>query len=340
MPLLDEAAELLGHDDRAATDRHTARRAAEQDYAQGVLDIARGSRDEDGPTDGHGRTADLVTAEQLARWHTEADARTVAQRAAGDRTWVFGHVVVDEAQDLSPMAWRLLVRRCPTRSFTIVGDVAQAGEAAGAMSWEQALAPVFGTRWRMEQLTVNYRTPGEIMDACGRVLKAIAPGLRPARAVRRGARRPRFEAVTRAGLPARLAALAAEAARGAQGSRTAVIVPSADLERFAAAVAARVPGASWGAEADLEREVVVLNPRQAKGLEFDSVVVADPQGMLCGSPRGLSDLYVALTRAGRTLHVLHPGPLPDVLSDVPAHEQEQQEEEEEEEEEQEQETPA
>ncbi len=327
VPLLDEAAELLGHDDRAATDRQTARRAAEQDYAQGVLDIARGSRDEDGPTDGHEHTADLVIAEQLAQWHTEADARTVAQRAAGDRTWVFGHVIVDEAQDLSPMAWRLLVRRCPTRSFTIVGDVAQAGEAARATSWEQALAPVFGTRWRMEQLTVNYRTPGEIMDAAGQVLKAIAPGLQPARAVRRGAQRPRFEAVTRAGFPARLAALAAEAAVGAQGPRTAVIVPSADLERLAVAVAARVPGASWGADADLEREVVVLNPRQAKGLEFDSVVVADPQGMLCGSPRGLSDLYVALTRAARTLHVLHPGPLPEVLSDALAHEQEEQQEE-------------
>ncbi|MGP4051172.1 HelD family protein [Streptomyces sp. 2A115] len=315
VPLLDEAAELLGHDDRVETDREAARRAAQREYAQGVLDIARGSRDEDGAEE-RLHAADLITAEQLAEWHVEADLRTVAERAAADRTWVFGHVIVDEAQDLSPMAWRLLVRRCPTRSFTVVGDAAQSSDAAGATSWQQALEPFFGTRWRLEQLTVNYRTPGEIMAASARVLKAIAPELEPARAVRHGAEPARCEGTTPEEFPLRLAAMAAEAARGAKGLRTAVIVPSADLERLAAAVAVRLPAVSWGMDANLEKDVVVLNVRQAKGLEFDSVIVADPQGILDGSPRGLSDLYVALTRASRTLHVLHPGPLPEVLSDL------------------------
>ncbi|RSS82236.1 ATP-binding domain-containing protein [Streptomyces sp. WAC06614] len=323
VPLLDEAAELLGSDDRVETERETARRDARQDYAQGVLDIARASRGDDGPAEGDERlnAADLVTAEQLAAWHTGADLRTVAERAAADRSWTFGHVIVDEAQDVSPMTWRLLVRRCPTRSFTVVGDAAQSSDAAGSTSWQEALSPFFGTRWRREELTVNYRTPAEIVVAAAPVLAAIAPDLAPARAVRDGAAPPCREGTTAEDFPARLAAVTAEAAAACagDGGRVAVIVPSADLDRLAPAVAEAVPGTSWGADADLEQPVVVLTVRQAKGLEFDSVVVADPQGMLDGSARGLSDLYVALTRAGRSLHVLHPGPVPPVLEDLPVH---------------------
>ncbi|MEY9877096.1 DNA helicase IV [Streptacidiphilus sp. MAP12-33] len=318
VPLLDEAAELLGHDDRAETERAAARRAAQDDYAQGALDIARGSRGEEGTADVEERlhATDLLTAEQLAGWHSEADLRTVAERAAADRSWVFGHVIVDEAQDVSPMTWRLLVRRCPTRSFTVVGDAAQSSDAAGSTSWQQALEPFFGTRWRRELLTVNYRSPAEIMAASDRVLEAISPDLPPALAVRTGARPPSFERTSPEEFPGRLAAVASELARQGEDLRVAVIVPTADLDRLAPAVTAVVPDASWGVDADLERRVVVLNVRQAKGLEFDSVVVADPQGMLDGSPRGLSDLYVALTRAGRSLHVLSPGPLPEVLDDA------------------------
>ncbi|GAA1545183.1 AAA family ATPase [Streptomyces albidochromogenes] len=314
VPLLDEAAELLGYDDRAETERQAAHRAAQRDYAQGVLDIARGSRDADSASEEQLHAADLVTADQLAGWHAQADLRTVAERAAADRTWVFGHVIVDEAQELSPMTWRLLVRRCPTRSFTVVGDAAQSSDAAGATSWREALEPFFGTRWRLSQLTVNYRTPGEIMEASSQVLKAISPELLPARAVRHGAEPPRCDGTTPEEFPARLAEVAACAARRVAGGRTAVVVPTADLERLAAAVAAQIPDVSWGADVDLERDVVVLDVRQAKGLEFDSVIVADPQGMLDSSARGLSDLYVALTRASRFLQVLHPGPLPEVLS--------------------------
>jgi DNA helicase IV len=317
VPLLDEAAELLGFDDRVETEREAARRAAQYEYAQGVLDIARGSRGEEGTADaGHLHAADLITVEQLAGRHAEADLRTVAERAMADRSWVFGHVIVDEAQEVSPMTWRLLIRRCPTRSFTIVGDAAQSSDAAGSTSWQQALEPFFGTRWRQEELTVNYRTPAEIMAASSRVLKAIAPDLTLARAIRDGAAPPRCERTEPEKFPARLAAMAAEAARDVGDGRVAVIVPSAELERLATAVSAAVPDVSWGPDADLEQHVVVLSVRQAKGLEFDSVVVADPQGMLAGSPRGLSDLYVALTRASRSLHVLHPGPLPDVLKDL------------------------
>ena len=88
----------------------------------------------------------------------------MAERAAHDRTWTYGHVIVDEAQELSPMAWRVLMRRCPSRSMTVVGDLAQTGSLAGASSWEQVLAPYVDGRWRMRELTVNYRTPRQIME--------------------------------------------------------------------------------------------------------------------------------------------------------------------------------
>lgn len=316
VPLLDEAAELLGVDRRAERERLSREHAERVEYAQGVLDIARGSRagEDDDPDEAEGLSAaDLLDAERFAERHEETDLRTIAERAAADRTWAFGHVIVDEAQEVSPMAWRLLTRRCPTRSFTVVGDVAQTSEAAEATSWSRALEPFFGTRWRLERLTVNYRTPVEIMSASDRVLAAIQADLEPARAVRDGGVPPWREEVSPTGLPARLATLAAEEAREAGDGRVAVIVPRADLARLAEAVRTAVPDASWGTGPDLERRVVVLTARQAKGLEFDSVVLADPRAVLESSPRGLNDLYVALTRAVRRLAVLHPGPVPEVL---------------------------
>src|SRR5881397_1528412 len=113
----------------------------------------------------------LVSAEQLADGFSErADHGTVAERAAADRSWTYGHVIVDEAQELSEMAWRTLMRRCPSRSMTIVGDVAQTGDLAGTSSWERVLEPYVADRWRLARLTVNYRTPAEIMAVASGVL--------------------------------------------------------------------------------------------------------------------------------------------------------------------------
>ncbi|MGW1775065.1 HelD family protein [Streptomyces sp. NPDC002104] len=317
VPLLDEASELLGAPADSGPDPESAERAMELAYAQGVLDVARGSRaGED--ADGAQRlgAADLLDAERLADRHRETDRRTTAERAAADRAWVFGHVIVDEAQELSPMVWRLLVRRCPTRSFTVVGDSAQTSEAAGSASWSEALEPFFGTRWRLEQLTINYRTPAEIMTVADRVLAAIDPALEPATAVRAAGVEPARERVPRSRLAARLAAVVAGEAQRPGGGRIAVLAPGKDVERLAGAVRAEVPDVSWGPDPDLERRVVVLTVRQAKGLEFDTVVLVDPQAVLDGSARGLGDLYVALTRAARHLLILHPGRIPAVLDGV------------------------
>ncbi|MET8270095.1 ATP-binding domain-containing protein [Streptomyces sp. NPDC005096] len=310
VPLLDEAAELLGQDNRAAEAAAAAERAEGVAYAQGVLDLAAG--DGEGGEDEE-RLTGMLDAETLADRHEERRVRTVAERAFADRDWVFGHIIVDEAQELSQMAWRLLMRRCPTRSMTLVGDVAQTGDAAGASSWASALAPHVGDRWRQVSLTVNYRTPAEIMASTAEVLAALGPGLQLPRSVRETGMEP-WRMRTEPGLLARtLADRAAKEAAALEDGRLAVLVPDARRDELGAAVAESVPGAVYGDEPDLESRVVVLGVRQAKGLEFDAVLIADPTEILARSTRGLNDLYVALTRATQRLGIIHGGPAPAVL---------------------------
>jgi DNA helicase IV len=311
VPLLDEAAELLGEDDRAARAAAERQRRAEVAYASGVLDII--SRDlEDDPE--VLMAADLVDASRLATRQEDEEFLTAAERAAGDRTWAFGHVIVDEAQELSEMAWRMLMRRCPGRSMTIVGDVAQTSNLAGAASWASVLERYQGDRWRLAGLTINYRTPAEIMAVAADVLAAIDPALELPRSVRDTGTVPWRLAAAPDQLAERLADAAQQAAEPPGEGQLAVIVPAGRLDELGQAVAAAVPGAAVGEHSDLERPVVVLTVAQAKGLEFDTVLIGDPAGILAESPRGLNDLYVALTRATQRLGVVHSGEPPAVLA--------------------------
>ena len=150
-------------------------------YAQGVLDVLDLEEDLDPELL---RATDIVDADRLAERQRVRRYDSTADRAAADREWTYGHVIVDEAQELSAMAWRLIMRRCPTRSMTIVGDIAQTGDLAGAASWNDALGPFVAKRFKLEQLTVNYRTPAEIAAVADDVLAAIDPALAPPRSVR------------------------------------------------------------------------------------------------------------------------------------------------------------
>ncbi|MFG1656840.1 HelD family protein [Micromonospora chersina] len=308
VPLLDEAAELLGEDERAAAARRERIRALEREYAEGVLEIWRGSRSIDVEDEADGGeilgVTDLIDADRLSERQEEADRLTTAQRAAADRTWAFGHVIVDEAQELSPMAWRLLMRRCPSRSMTIVGDVAQTGALAGTPSWQEALAPYVADRWRLEELTVSYRTPAEIMAVAAGVLAEIDPALRPPRSVRASGVPPWDRSVAADRLAAELVEAAAREAAGLADGRLGVIVPAGRVAELGAAVVAALPEATVGEQPELANRVVVLTTEQAKGLEFDSVLVVDPDRIVAESPRGHSDLYVALTRATQRLGIL------------------------------------
>lgn len=306
--LLDEAAELLGEDDRITRALADQERRTQIAYAQGVLDVSYASRtyefEDKEEEDSEILSAhNIIDAERMAERHEEDDHRSAAERAAADRTWAFGHIIVDEAQELSPMAWRLLMRRTPTRSMTLVGDPAQTAEAAGVGSWEEILSPYVGDRWDHTRLGVNYRTPSEIMDVAAGVLRSERPGFEPPRSVRSTGVRP-WARDAGDDLPGAVAKAVGELTP-AEG-RLAVIAPRA----LHTALAARLDGVTAGEEPDLTRAVVLLDPRQAKGLEFDSVLVVDPASY------GTSDLYVALTRATQSLGILHTGELPASLRDA------------------------
>jgi DNA helicase IV len=316
VPLLDELAELLGVDETAAKQAAAHERRQAIEYAEGVLEIVAGSRSLDFEDEEEEILAatDVVDASGFAERYADIDSRTAAERAAADRNWVFGHVIVDEAQELSPMAWRLLMRRCPSRSMTVVGDVAQTGELAGTTTWDQVFEPYVAQRWRLAELTVNYRTPAEVMAVAADVLSAVDPSLQPPRSVRASGVPPWAARVRPGGLADELiAAVRREAAEAGDG-RLGVLVPSAVEDELGAALVAAIPEAAVGEQPDLRNHVVLMTVRQAKGLEFDSVIVVQPDEIIAESPRGLSDLYVAVTRATRRLGVLHTAELPKVLT--------------------------
>jgi hypothetical protein len=219
---------------------------------------------------------------------------------------LFGHVVVDEAQDLSPMQWRAVARRGAGASFTVVGDLAQASGAYRPASWEEALGPL-GRRARHEfELTVNYRTPREVMALAGRVLAVAAPGMRVPRSVRDAGEAPRLVDAG-ADLPAAAAAEARRLSGALADGTVAVLAPSVRVPAVARAVEDATAAAGGPA-------VRVLDAALAKGLEFDGVVVADPAGVVHEAAGGLRALYVALTRATQRLTVVHAGDLPDELA--------------------------
>ncbi|WP_433797740.1 HelD family protein [Actinoplanes sp. CA-252034] len=294
VPLLDEAAELLGEDDSARRARAARDLRRRLDYAQGVLDISAGSMSYEAEDDDEAEipnAADVMEAAVLAERYADRDSRSAAERAATDRRWAFGHVIVDEAQELSAMAWRMLMRRCPSRSMTIVGDLAQTGARGGADTWSAVLSPYVADRWRLAALTVSYRTPAEIMAYAGRLLADADPPIDLPHPVRSSGAEPRE--VT--GTASDLAALVAEI----RGS-LAVIVPAARLAEARAALPALGD--------DLDEPAVLLTVTRCKGLEFDDVILVDPEAIRAESPRGVNDLYVALTRATQRLTVFRTAP--------------------------------
>ncbi|GAB2770844.1 HelD family protein [Amycolatopsis magusensis] len=291
VPLLDELAELLGWDD---TEERAARAREEREqraYAEGVLDILE--QDEEIIDPELLRVSDVLDAELFAERQQERSELTAAQRAAQDRTWTFGHVIVDEAQELSEMDWRTIMRRIPSRSMTVVGDVAQTGAEGGASAWGDVLGKYVADRWRLEELTVNYRTPAEIMALAARALERVDPELRVPTSVRSTGVEPWQAPLASADVPALVRAELSEV----DGGTVAVLCPPERVDAVRELVGE-------------DERLSVLTVELAKGLEFDSVVLVAPEEIAAGSPRGWNDLYVALTRATRRLGVLHAGSEP------------------------------
>ncbi len=292
VPLLDELAELLGEDDtetRAKRERGERERLA---YAQGVLHVQ--DQDDEIADEERLRVADVLDAELLAEREQQRGQLTAAERAAADRTWTFGHVIVDEAQELTAMDWRMILRRSQSRSMTLVGDVAQTSAAGGAGSWEGMLAPYVSDRWRLAELTINYRTPAEIMEVAAEALAALDSDLQPPTSVRESGIPPWEVDQSADALTEWVGELVAEELAAVGEGTVAVLCPAALVDMLRPALS--------------RSRVSVLTVQRAKGLEFDSVIVVAPEEIASGSPRGFSDLYVAVTRATQRLGIVHCGP--------------------------------
>lgn len=305
VPILDELAELLGPLP-GMTDSAAARRAREERETERAAEAIEAMNLGGG----------LVNARTLAsRARGEVNLSPLAERARADRTWAYGHVVVDEAQELSPMDWHLLLRRCPSRSFTVVGDVNQSSRTLreGA-TWEDLLGPALRAAPLLEKLTINYRTPRSVMDMAQAVLaasgeSAVVP-LTSAREVPEALKLTQLEGTPQENLEevktggTRLlkileTTLQAERERleaevGAGNGRLAVLVPDEVHETLSRALELE--------DADpLADQICCLNVTASKGLEFDTVILVEPTAIAACST---GDLYVAMTRCTKRMHVI------------------------------------
>lgn len=304
--LLDEAAALLGPLPRRT---RVADRPGDGDEW-----LAERAVDDAGELDEVMRS-DLL--QHLARWSEAAD-----EELPDPASRTFSHVVVDEAQDLSPMQLRMLARRCPSGSMTIVGDLGQASRPWAPRTWDDVIGHLHNA-WgrglaphrrppRLVELTVNYRTPAEVMELAARVLRVATPGVEPPTPARHSGNAPLITAVGNGTDIVEAAAAAARDELAAIGEgRVGVIAPEVLVEPLRA----RLGGPSMSpSERDLlDAEVAVLPLDLAKGLEFDSVVVVEPAMLVDERTAGLRALYIALTRTTRRLHLVHQQDLPASL---------------------------
>jgi DNA helicase IV len=247
-----------------------------------------------------------------ARW-SAADAVLIDEaRDLMERTPSLAHVVVDEAQDLSPMECRAIGRRCATGSATVLGDLAQGTTPWATASWAELLAHLGKQDADLRVLETGYRVPRQILDFASRLLAHIAPGLGAARSVRQEAGALEVRRVGRDGLAGALAAACADAL--SRPGSAAVIAADDHMPALAAALAAAgLPHATLDGEQEAA-QLTLVPVSLAKGLEFDQVIVVEPGRIAAAELRGLHRLYVALTRAVSRLTVLHAEPLPDALA--------------------------
>ncbi len=231
-----------------------------------------------------------------------------------DEIRTYGHIVVDEVQDLTPMALRMVTRRSLNGSMTVVGDLAQATGALAPAVWDDVVAHLPDRRPpRVIGLSVGYRIPSEIMAVADVVMEAAAPGLRRPESVRSGGEQPRLMPVTDGRAASVAGEVAASLAALPDGS-VAVIAPDSMVDEMSEALTSAGIDHGRAGVSGLERQVTVVPVSVAKGLELDSVVVVEPASIVDEGHLGLRSLYVALTRSTRRLAVVHSAPLPEPLA--------------------------
>lgn len=296
IPLIDELEELLGTLDLASAQKRRAEEQREKEERERANEALNAT----------GLGGGIVTADMLMRQTQEAPSlRPLAERARADRSWTYGHIVIDEAQDLSPMAWRCLLRRCPSRSMTVVGDLDQKRGHRRPHSWKQALGPAARAFSEEFVLSISYRTP----RALTRIAQAVmaqhgTPVLYPMEAVRDVPNCYQVSHTHKDTLKECISQVVSameerlDREEGEGKGRICVIVPDTQAQLWHADES--------GASA-LDQRVSYLTAAGSKGLEFDSVVVVEPGEIL---EQGSGDLFVALTRATHDLHAVTTTQLP------------------------------
>ena len=296
IPLIDELEELLGTLDLASAQKRRAEEQREKEERERANEALKAT----------GLGGGIVTADMLMRQTQEAPSlRPLAERARADRSWTYGHIVIDEAQDLSPMAWRCLLRRCPSRSMTVVGDLDQKRGHRRPHSWKQALGPAARAFSEEFVLSISYRTPRALTRIAQAVLAQHGtPVLYPMEAVRDVPDCYQVSYTHNDSLRERVSQVVStmeerlDREEGEGKGRICVIVPDTQAQLWHADES--------GASA-LDQRVSYLTAAGSKGLEFDSVVVVEPGEIL---EQGSGDLFVALTRATHDLHAVTTTQLP------------------------------
>ena len=226
----------------------------------------------------------------------------------------YGHIVVDEAQDLSAMQLRMVARRARHGSMTILGDLAQASAPGGQTQWSEAIELLAAPSVQYEELTVGYRVPAPILEYANRLLPKAAPGVRPTTSARLDGPPPTIIPTSEEALPSVVAATAAELS--GRWTSTAVVAPrslrASVMEAFAAAGVECTDGLRTS---ELGEHLTLLTPATTKGLEFDAVLAVEPARIVGEEDEGMRLLYIVLTRAVQSLTVVHALPLPDDLTD-------------------------
>lgn len=309
IPLLDEAMELLGPDPKVVARKSAAdaRRAAEEQYAKDTLAAT-------------GLGQGIVSSQMLLDQMNGNDAELTSQRAAADREWAYGHIVVDEAQELTAMDWRMLMRRCPSRSFTIVGDVAQTSALGGTRRWDKTMNRLFGANnWDLNELTINYRNPQAVSDLASQFAQNEGLYISTVHAVR-----DLPESVSRHTVDDTKALLQTVANQSAQlanhfvsadgTGRIAIICPDSLINPVRQSVRKRLSSVLDPKEyqrlldqPEWDEQISVCGTETVKGLEFDAVIVVEPGMIEDDAPSRLvaaSDLYVAMTRPTQKLVIV------------------------------------
>ncbi len=241
--------------------------------------------------------------------------RKNAKHRVDDAVRTYGHIVVDEAQDLSPMALRMVSRRSLNGSMTVVGDIAQATGSWARDSWDELVSQLPQTKHepRRRELTTGYRIPAPAMALAAKVLTEAAPGLTPPIAIRNEGASPEVREVVdiAAALPAVIAAEQSEIDSG----NLAIIVPRSMLAEVADALTAADILFGGATRSGLDKQVTIVPVQLVKGLEVDAALVIEPSRIIREERQGMRALYVALTRATKRVGILHAEPLPAVLRD-------------------------